>query len=121
MDFRVTPGTESTRHVHQNEDELYYILDGEAEFVIGNQTHAAFPGTLVFVPRGTPHHLKVQSGCLRALLILTPPGFERFLIEHSTDARSLSRPPVGPSVARATGNPSDALRRYGFELIPDRI
>jgi quercetin dioxygenase-like cupin family protein len=121
MDFRVTPGTESARHVHQNEDELYYILDGEAEFVIGEETHAGFPGTLVFVPRGMPHHLKVTSGALRALLILTPPGFERFLIEHSTDARSLTRPPVGPSVAPALGTPTDLRRRYGFELVPDRM
>ena len=121
MDFRVMPGAESTRHVHQNEDEVYYILDGEAEFVIGEQVHAAFPGTVVFVPRGTPHHLKVQSGVLRALLILTPPGFERFLIEHSTDARSLTRPPAGPSVVPALGTDADIRRRYGFELVPDRI
>ncbi|MFO1449252.1 MAG: cupin domain-containing protein [Opitutaceae bacterium] len=117
VDFKVSPGVEPPRHSHQNEDELYYILDGEAEFFVGDDVYSTFAGTLVFVPRGTAHHLKVESNSLRALLIITPPGFERFFIEHSTDATSLTRPPVATSSLRAEER-VEANRRYGFELVP---
>jgi mannose-6-phosphate isomerase-like protein (cupin superfamily) len=41
--------------LHRNEDESFYILEGEITAWIGDQTIHGTPGTLIFGPRGVPH------------------------------------------------------------------
>ena len=47
-------GTEPPRHIHWNEDEAWYVLEGEISFYVGDETHRATPGSFVFAPRGVP-------------------------------------------------------------------
>ena len=42
-------------HVHANEDEIYYILEGTAHFLLGDQVETAGPGDTVILPRGEFH------------------------------------------------------------------
>lgn len=42
-------------HVHRNEDELWYVLEGEHIVQIGDDEFSAGPGEMVFAPRGVPH------------------------------------------------------------------
>jgi mannose-6-phosphate isomerase-like protein (cupin superfamily) len=42
-------------HVHEREDELFYVLEGEHVFRIGDEEHRAGPDAVVFGPRGVPH------------------------------------------------------------------
>ena len=51
----VPPMVDTPLHVHQNEDELFYVLEGEHVYQVGTQEFRAGPGGLVFAPRGTPH------------------------------------------------------------------
>ncbi|MBY8992194.1 MAG: cupin domain-containing protein [Candidatus Lokiarchaeota archaeon] len=39
-------------------DALVYILDGEAEIIIGNQTHIVKKGQMIIMPANEPHALK---------------------------------------------------------------
>ncbi len=39
-------------HIHHNEDEALYGLEGEVAVRVGDQVHAVGPGTYVFMPRG---------------------------------------------------------------------
>jgi mannose-6-phosphate isomerase-like protein (cupin superfamily) len=41
-------------HVHDC-DQVYYMLDGAMNLLLGDVEHAAGPDSLVFIPRGTPH------------------------------------------------------------------
>jgi mannose-6-phosphate isomerase-like protein (cupin superfamily) len=50
-------------------DELTYVLEGEMEFTAGDETRVGGPGTLVSLPRGVPHTLRVPSGTARFLLL----------------------------------------------------
>ncbi|MGY1761983.1 cupin domain-containing protein [Geodermatophilus sp. SYSU D00779] len=79
----VPPLTDVARHVHQHEDEVYYVLDGEHEFDCGDRTFRLGPGDLVFLPRGIPHaHRRVVPRAGRLLNMTTPAGLEglfRFL------------------------------------------
>jgi hypothetical protein len=50
-------------------DELTYVLEGEMEFTVGGETGGGGPGTLVSLPRGVPHTLRVPSGTARFLLL----------------------------------------------------
>ncbi len=42
-------------HVHENEDEIYYILEGTAHFLLGDRVETAGPGDTVILPRGEFH------------------------------------------------------------------
>src|SRR5262250_1386760 len=69
-------------HIHHREDESFYILDGAFSFLLGDRTTEAGPGFFCRVPRGTLHtyqNVGTQPG--KALVILTPAGFEKFWME----------------------------------------
>ncbi|QEM08923.1 cupin domain-containing protein [Mucilaginibacter rubeus] len=42
-------------HLHHEQDEWWYILDGEFQIKVGDQLFHAKPGDSVFGPRGVPH------------------------------------------------------------------
>ena len=50
-------------------DELTYVLEGEMEFTVGIDTRGGGPGTLVSLPRGVPHTLRVPDGTARFLML----------------------------------------------------
>ncbi|HWD76652.1 MAG TPA: cupin domain-containing protein [Solirubrobacteraceae bacterium] len=52
----VPPGAAAPpQHVHPV-DQLYYIVEGEMNLILGSEHFLAGPDTLVFIPAGTPHH-----------------------------------------------------------------
>ena len=67
-------------HVHANEDDSFYILEGEMTFFFGGETAVAPPGTFVLVPPGVSHGFRNEGGVLvRMLNIHAPAGFDRRL------------------------------------------
>jgi mannose-6-phosphate isomerase-like protein (cupin superfamily) len=69
-------------HVHERENEAYYVLDGEFEFVCGHDTFRGGPGTFVHSPRGIPHRYRnVGATSGRMLFSFTPAGIESFFGE----------------------------------------
>src|SRR5829696_7714719 len=42
-------------HIHYNVDETIYVLEGDVEFLVGEQTIPASVGSAVYTPRGTLH------------------------------------------------------------------
>ena len=42
-------------HIHENEDETYYILEGEYEIQCGDQIYSASKGSVAVLPRKIPH------------------------------------------------------------------
>ncbi len=55
------PGLSVHVHIHEGEDEMFYVLSGELTGTCGDVTWTAQPGSFVFVPRDTPHSLTVTS------------------------------------------------------------
>src|SRR4028119_1219323 len=55
--FEVTtqPGKGPPPHVHHREDESFYVLEGEYEFLVGGDALKAGAGSLLYVPKGTLH------------------------------------------------------------------
>ena len=75
--------------MHENEDELFLILEGEHEFTIGAATFRAGPGAVVFAPRQVPHeHRRLVPRTGRFLTFVSPVGFEGFFRELSEAERS---------------------------------
>jgi quercetin dioxygenase-like cupin family protein len=81
------------RHIHRNEDESFYILEGEITALIGDQTIRGTPGTLIFGPRGVPHSFEIHSEQVRMLLLLTAAGLEGYFKQFCTPAAALTLPP----------------------------
>ncbi|WP_407676868.1 cupin domain-containing protein [Phytohabitans aurantiacus] len=52
--------------MHPNEDETFYLLAGELEFLNGDQTFTAVAGDLVHIPRGTRHRFRKRRQAHRA-------------------------------------------------------
>ncbi len=52
-------GGEIEVHAHPTMWEVYYVLEGEAAYFVGEDVHEAGPGDLVIVPPATRHGLKV--------------------------------------------------------------
>ena len=61
-------------HVHEHEDELFYVLEGEATFICGDERSTGGPGSTAYLPRGVPHTLRAESETVRALVVMTPCG-----------------------------------------------
>ena len=71
-------------HLHANEDELFYVIEGEHVFTVGDEEFSAGPGAVVFAPRQVPHsHRRRVSRAGRFLTMVSPAGFEGFYRELS--------------------------------------
>ena len=69
-------------HVHTDEDDAFYILDGELTFVSGERDIPAPAGTFVLVPPGVEHTCVNRTAePVRILNIHAPAGFDRRLLE----------------------------------------
>lgn len=103
-------------HVHANEDEAFYVLEGGLTVTCGDQMWQAAPGAFVLLPRGIPHGLTtLAGGPTRALVLTTPSGFERFNAEVGEPAaRREIPPPQPPDLAKLAARAA----RYGIGFVP---
>lgn len=87
-------GGEPPAHFHRNEDEIFYILEGEVRFHIGDKTFTANAGDVAYAPREIPHQFSLITDTARAALLITPAGMETFFKEFGQPAQSLDLPPL---------------------------
>jgi quercetin dioxygenase-like cupin family protein len=94
----VRRGNGSPVHVHDREDETFFVLDGELRVLAGEEEHTAGPGTVAVLPRRLRHAYVVISATARFLTLHTPAGFEQFAAEVGQPAQALALPPepAGP-------------------------
>ena len=90
-------GAGSPLHVHHNEDEWFYVTEGELTFWVGGQVIEAPAGSFVYGPRDVPHTFTVTSPTARFLLVAEPAGFESFVRDLSEPAQALTLPPPARS------------------------
>jgi mannose-6-phosphate isomerase-like protein (cupin superfamily) len=80
-------------HSHSLEDEIWYVLEGNISFTIGNRTVEAGPGSFAYIPRNTPHTFQVRSETARWFGFGTPAGLDRWFFETGVPAKALTLPP----------------------------
>ena len=60
-------------HVHHEDDEAWYVLEGALGFVRGAERLEAPAGSAVLVPRGLPHTFwNAGPGRTRYVIVMTP-------------------------------------------------
>jgi uncharacterized RmlC-like cupin family protein len=109
-------GSGSPLHVHHDEDEWFYVLEGELTIWVAGQTVVAPVGAFVFGPRDVPHTFIVSSDEARFLLVTQAAGFEGFI-------RTLATPAAAPEIPPAPTAPPDmepvlrAAADYRLEIL----
>ena len=101
-------GSGSPLHVHHNEDEWFYVLEGELTIWVDGRTVVAGAGAFVFGPRDVPHTFVVSSEQARFLLVTEPAGFEGF-VRALARAGDRAGDPARPD--GAAGHGAGATRR----------
>ena len=106
-------GVETPLHVQPEDDETYYVADGEATFFAGDRRERASAGFVVHVPKGTPHGFRVESETLRIVNVTTT-QHAAFFRAVGDPAPQLTIPPPGePDMERIMA----AAREYNIELV----
>lgn len=83
VEFTAPRGFGPPLHVHHEEDELMYVIDGRVRLEFGDETVYAERGSVVSLPCGTPHTFQVESETARMLTVAagrrSAPSFDRFV------------------------------------------
>jgi len=86
-------------HVHQNEDELFHVLDGELTLKVGDGELVLGAGESALAPKGIAHTYRVDSDTARWLVTTTRGQFETFV-------RATSRPAERPELPERSAPPT---------------
>jgi quercetin dioxygenase-like cupin family protein len=93
-DSVVPPQGEAPLHVHDREDEAFWVLEGELEILVGEDMFRASAGSFVHLPKGVRHAYKnVSTGPARFLTLRVPAGLEKFFEEVGKPGTDLTSPP----------------------------
>ena len=112
LEILAPSGHQAPPHIHDEDDEGVFLLEGELTIQIEDATVVLRPGQGANIPAGTPHSLRVTSaGPVRALIVAAPGRFADFVRMAGRPAERDSLPPVdGPPdfellarAAQATG------------------
>jgi len=100
----------------RTQEETFYVLEGEMEFVTAGVTTRAAAGSLVRIPRGVLRDYRnVGSKPARVLVLYAPGGFEGFFEEVGELVTDHSAPPEDPP---DVGKLVAAAAKYGSEIPP---
>jgi quercetin dioxygenase-like cupin family protein len=102
------PGEGPPLHIHANEDEVVYALEGTFRFQLDGEVRDAPTGSFMFIPRGVAHTWQnVGDEPARLFVVFAPAGMEAFFVRFSEHAGEAS--------------PGETFRRFGSEAGMDVV
>ncbi len=93
MEILVPPGIGPDSHIHESEEEQFYVIEGELTYQVGEQTIHASSGDFIHIPRGTVHSFKNGRLPAKLLAIFAPAGAEKVFQEAGEAMVDDSFPP----------------------------
>ncbi|MBD0379522.1 quercetin 2,3-dioxygenase [Paenibacillus sedimenti] len=111
----MAPGYETPYHIHRKEDETFYLIEGEAEFVLDGRLYRAKAGSFAFLPKNIPHGFRIVGDKpARLLVMVNPSGFDQFFAELSEPAQRLELPPpTKPDIPKLV----ETAKRFEVEIL----
>jgi mannose-6-phosphate isomerase-like protein (cupin superfamily) len=103
--FETTVEAGPPLHVHDRDDECFYVLDGELSVRCGRDVFDAAAGSFVFLPRGRAHRFWARDKPARLLLIAVPGGIEDYFDQINNASDDVERHRIG--------------ELYGIRVVPD--
>ena len=109
-EWEAAPGFDTGLHMHERLEETWFVLEGQLEFRLGEETFTATAGASVFVPPRVAHAFANRTeAAARFLLMMSPPGHDRYFDELA-EILAADGPPDADKIA-------DLRRRYDTEQI----
>lgn len=95
--------------LHRHEwDEIEIVVEGEAEFRVGNEVTSGGRGTVQFLPAGVPHSVRIPERTARIVLVTIGPPYDGFAREMAAQFASSA------SLAEI----ADRAGEFGVTLVP---
>ena len=119
--FEVTtqPGVGPPPHVQHREDESFYVLEGDYEFLVEGRNLQAPTGSLLYVPKGKLHaHKNVGEGAGRMLVSQTPGGLHERFFEEVGEEASNQREQQASQRPDSVAKTREIAAGYGIEILP---
>jgi quercetin dioxygenase-like cupin family protein len=121
IELLIQPQSGTPPHIHTQEDEAFYIQEGEFEFQLDEQRIVGTAGTFLHSPAGQLHSFR-NSGSKpgKMLCWVTPAGLEKFFAQVGVPVANQEAPP--PAISPADIEKMLAIApQYGLEIIPPPV
>lgn len=102
------PGLGVPPHVHQHEDETFYVVEGEVTFTTDGDEVVATAGTAVHLPRGVAHSFRISGDAPARMVLTIAPATLGGMFEALA-----ALPPGPPDLARVAA----ICDRYGIAFV----
>ena len=108
-------GDQPPLHVHRDDDEGFYVLEGRVRLWVGTEQVELDRGMFALAPHGIPHTYRVESDAGARWLITSSTGdFDRFVAAYGVPATERRLPdPVEPDLERLAA----LATQHGIELL----
>lgn len=116
IEHRMAQGFGVPLHIHDDEDEHFYMQDGEVELQIAGEDRRLMPGDAVRVPAGTAHAFRVRSPDARFLTITTG-RFEAMVRSLGRRPENTGLPPQTEPTAEQAALLAAACRAHGIRFV----
>lgn len=84
----LTPGTGPALHLHNSQEEWFYVMEGAVVFQVGDQRVEVHSGESILAPRGVPHTFSAIGAPAHMLIAFTPAGkMEQYFIDAEAHPR----------------------------------
>ena len=108
-------GSAPPLHVHHNEDETFFVLEGQVTMFVGDERIDLDAGDYIFGARGVPHAYLIRSERARMLVTISPSGSEQLFVSLGIPVTGTEPPadavmPSPPEMARL-------FAEYGAEIL----
>lgn len=98
-------------HIHETEEEAFYVVEGELRIRVGERTMQAAAGAFALVPRGMIHTFSNPSSKpAKVLVLLSPAGFEKAFEEMAKVAPRADQRPDMEKLLEIAG-------RYNLKIV----
>ena len=118
VDQKLPPNFAPPRHIHRDEDEIFYVLEGEVSVMADRRGRHAGRGAFIFLPKGVEHSFLTGPDGARLLTFTTPGGFADFVRSASQQATeyALPPPPPGPPTEEQQRMLVEAAARFNIDI-----
>lgn len=113
LELTLPGGGEPPPHIHTNEDEAFYVVEGSIEVTVDGKTTLLKPGEALFAPRNVPHSFRILTEKATLLNLITPGTLWNYFIEFSQPISEL------PETVSAPGAPPVDLIKKMTQVITD--
>jgi len=104
----LAPGSGIPPHIHTKEDEVFRIIEGQVEIMVGNKTTVLNAGDMAFAPKNVVHSWKVVGTKKAQMCVSAFPSGMEFMFDELNDL-----PPGKPDTKKV----SEISAKYGIRFV----